>query len=122
MDLGVLTSRGKELDINNKFINLVEATIIARKYLHKMQSVYENDKSEYTRDKLEDIYDDLTIELEEDAIDGLLRDYIEITGEYSSTENQIKRIYYELRRNKERLSFSDADNIIKILKSYEEEI
>lgn len=114
--------------INNGFINTIDANIIARKYMHRLEKqiigMIENElmqKIEFEkkeREELDDIYDNFTIELEDESEQGLLRDWREITKTETMTENQIKRIYYELKKNKEKISFTDADLIIKILIDY----
>ena len=67
---------------------------------------------------IQEIYDNCTLELEQESEEGLERDWEEITDDATVTENQIKKIYYELRKNKDKLSFTDADLIIKTLINY----
>ena len=64
------------------------------------------------------MFDNCTKELEEESEEGLKRDWFEITSYETATDNQFKKIYYELRKNKDNLSFTDADLIIKILCDY----
>jgi len=115
------------LNINNAFINAVEANIIARKYMHFLENFIlsqiedaEEFKEEFG-EEINSLYDAFTDELDAESSEGMARDWEEITDKETITENQIKKIYYELRKNKEKLSFADADNIIKILCWYNEE-
>lgn len=116
------------LDINNAFINTIDANIIARKYMHLLEDKIISDINQCTADigsfhyinkrTLDDIYDNFTQELEEESEQGFIRDWNEITENETVTENQIKKIYYELKKNRNKLSFTDADLIIKILCDY----
>ena len=114
------------LDINNAYINTIDANIIARRYMHQLEGYILNKiNKDYgkaiefeNREDIDDIYDSFTDELDSESEEGRIRDWEEITDKDTITENQIKKIYYELRKNKEKLSFTDADLIIKILCDY----
>lgn len=116
------------LDINNAYINTIDANIICRKYMHRLQDFifkkivlyfdYSLNLDKDDIEELNEIYDEFTNELDEESECGINRDWCEITDNETITENQIKKIYYELRKNKDKLSFCDADNIIKILCDY----